>query len=216
MGTQSTYVHALRYQWLNRLYDPIVRLTTRESAVKQALIGLLPTTNQGKLLDLACGTGTLTCAIKSALPGYAVYGVDGDLDMLARGKQKAGSAQLDIQYDHGFAQKLPYADDTFDVVVSSLFFHHLTTVDKGVAFREVCRVMKPAGQLVIADWGRPQNSLMRALFGVVQLLDGFATTGDNVRGTLPSIIKAAGFTTVEHVRDMATPLGTISMIRASL
>jgi len=216
VASNNGYIHALRYQWLNRLYDPIVRLTTRESAVKQALVSLLPTATQGKLLDLACGTGTLTCAIKAALSGYVVYGVDGDVDMLARAQQKAGSAKLDIQYDYGLAQELPYEDDTFDVVTSSLFFHHLTTADKGVAFREVSRVMKPGGKLVIADWGRPQNSLMRILFGVVQLLDGFETTADNVRGTLPSIIKISGFSAVEHVRDMATPLGTISMLRASI
>ncbi len=216
MASDTVYIHALRYQWLNRLYDPVVRLTTRETAVKQALIGLLSPVTQGELLDLACGTGTLTRAIKSAIPAYTVRGIDGDRGMLARAQEKAMAAELEVHYDHGLAQKLPYEEDTFEVVTSSLFFHHLTTLDKRTVLMEIRRVLKPAGTLLIADWGRPQNSLMRVLFGLVQLLDGFETTGDNVRGVLPALIHEAGFSAVEPIRDMATPLGTITMIQASI
>ncbi len=216
MASDAVYIHALRYQWLNRLYDPVVRLTTRETAVKQALVELLPPIEHGEYLDLACGTGTLTRAIKAAVPNGAVRGIDGDKDMLARAQEKAVTADLEIDYDHGLAQQLPYADATFDVVTSSLFFHHLTTEGKRAAFREIHRVLKPPGTVLIADWGRPQNSLMRVLFGFVQLLDGFETTGDNVRGKLPAIIREAGFSTVKPLRNMATPLGTISILRASI
>ena len=155
MARDTTYIHALRYQWLNRFYDPVVRLTTRESAVKLALLRLLPSATQGALLDLACGTGTLTRAIKSTAPAYTVRGMDGDRDVLARARKKATAAKLDIRYDAGLAQKLFYGNDSFDVVTSSLFFHHLTAEDKRAAFREVHRVLKPAGILLIADWGRP-------------------------------------------------------------
>ena len=216
MASNTVYIHAIRYQWLNRFYDPLARLTTRETAVKRALIELLPPVTQGELLDLACGTGTLMHAIKSALPAYTVRGIDGDRDMLARAQEKAEAAGLEVHYDHGFAQKLPYEDDTFEVVTSSLFFHHLTTEDKRAAFREVRRVLKPTGNLLIADWGRPQNGLMRVLFGLVQLLDGFKTTGDNVRGKLPSIIREAGFSAVKPLREVATALGTITILRASI
>ncbi len=180
------------------------------------MVGLLSPVTQGELLDLACGTGTLTRAIKSAIPSYTVRGIDGDRDMLARAQEKAVAADVEVEYDHGLAQQLPYPDDSFDVVTSSLFFHHLTTEDKRTALRELRRVLKPTGELLIADWGRPQNSLMRVLFGLVQLLDGFETTGDNVRGVLPALIQEAGFSAVEPIRDMATPLGTIALIRASI
>ena len=137
MTSDAVYIHALRYQWLNRLYDPVVRFTTRETAVKQALIELLPPVEHGEFLDLACGTGTLTRAIKSAVPDGTVRGIDGDRDMLARAQENAVTADLEVEYDHGLAQQLPYAEDTFDVVTSSLFFHHLTNEGKRAAFREM-------------------------------------------------------------------------------
>jgi len=215
MASGAVYIHALRYQWLNCLYDPVVRVTTRETAVKQALIGLLPPIEHGEFLDLACGTGTLTRAIKSAVPDAAVRGIDGDRDMLVRARGNALTANLEVDYDHGLAQQLPYADDSFDVVTSSLFFHHLSSEGKRAAFREIRRVLKPAGTVLIADWGRPQNKLQRILFVLVQLVDGFETTDDNLRGLLPGMLEAAGFSAPQLIRNMMTPLGTIAIIRAS-
>ena len=216
MASNKGYIHALHYQWLNGLYDPVVRLTTRETTVKQAIIELLPVLTSGELLDVASGSGTLTRATRIARPGCGVRGIDGDRDMLARAQEKASLHGLDIHYDHGLAQELPYADHTFDVVMSSLFFHHLTTAGKGAALREIRRVLKSEGLLIIADWGYPQNVLMRALFVLVQLLDGFETTADNVRGRLPELIRDAGFSRVDSIRNLATPLGTISLLRASI
>ncbi len=55
---------------------------------------------------------------------------------------------------------------------------------------------------------------MRVMFGLVQLLDGFETTDDNLRGLLPGLLEASGFSAPELIRNMATPLGTIAIIRA--
>ncbi|MFT5482122.1 MAG: hypothetical protein ACI9GW_000770 [Halieaceae bacterium] len=52
MTTDGAYIHALRYAWLNPLYEPVVRLSTRESAVQQALIKILPSPAQASYLLL--------------------------------------------------------------------------------------------------------------------------------------------------------------------
>jgi len=54
-------------------------------------------------------------------------------------------------------------------------------------------VLKPGGELHVADWRKAQTMMQRLLFLSVQLLDGFETTADNVRGLLPEIIAEAGF-----------------------
>jgi len=65
----------------------------------------------------------------------------------------------------------------------------------------------------IADWGKESNFLMRLMFHFVQLLDGYKTTNDNVKGRLPEIIRGAGFNTVNIVKHFNTTLGTVEIFR---
>lgn len=213
MSQKNSYIHALKFQKLNGLYDPLVRLSTREHMVKTALVDAL-SGRSGKLLDLACGSGTLAVLVKQKHPHLAVHGVDGDPEMLGRAERKAATAGVAVEFKHGMADALPYEDGSFDVVVSSLFFHHLSTEGKVSAFLEIKRILSPSGGLLLADWGRPQNMLMRVAFFPVRLLDGLANTRDNVRGELPMLIREAGFARMQKLSDIATPLGTISVLEA--
>jgi ubiquinone/menaquinone biosynthesis C-methylase UbiE len=215
MRVDKSYVHALRYQKLNGLYDPIVRLTTRERTVKAQLINAL-SGDSGRVLDLACGSGTLAILIKQRFPQLTVHGIDGDFDMLGRAERKANEAGSDINFKQGLADALPYGNSSFDVVVSSLFFHHLSREEKRSAFSEIKRILTPSGVLLFADWGRPQNILMRVLFFPIRLLDGFGNTRDNVQGNLPMLIGEAGFSRTSKIGEIATPMGTISIIRAGM
>lgn len=209
------YIPALAYRWLTPFYDPVVRLTTRESAFKPALLAQAALRPGQRVLDLACGTATLTIAAKQAQPGADIAGVDGDPQILARAQGKARQAGVQLRLDHALSQALPYPDASFDVVMSSLFFHHLDREAKLATLREVRRVLKPGGSLHIADWGKAANPLMRGLFVVVQLLDGFETTGDNVAGMLPKLMTESGYAEVSETRRFSTPLGTISLYAAT-
>jgi ubiquinone/menaquinone biosynthesis C-methylase UbiE len=166
------------------------------------------------VLDLACGTATLTIAAKQVQPDALITGLDGDADILRRAGAKASAAGVHLNFDRAFSNRMPYADGTFDTVLSSLFFHHLDRDAKLATLREVQRVLKPGGALEIADWGRAGNPLMRALFLLVQLLDGFETTADNVAGRLPEFMRETGFAEVSEPQRFFTPLGTISLYRA--
>ncbi|BFM18894.1 hypothetical protein R50073_50770 (plasmid) [Maricurvus nonylphenolicus] len=79
------YVPALRFSWLTAIYDPVVRWTTRESTVKNALIEQAELKEGMSVLDLASGTGTLAIIIKRKFPGIDVVGVDGDAKILQIG-----------------------------------------------------------------------------------------------------------------------------------
>lgn len=67
-------------------------------------------------------------------------------------------------------------------MLSSLFFHHLDQENKVATLREALLVLKQEAELHIADWGKAANPLMRGLFVIVQMLDGFANTSDNGAG----------------------------------
>ena len=110
--------------------------------------------------------------------------------------------------------KFPYQDVQFDKVYSCLVFHQLDAYTKRSCLKEIYRVLKPNGTLIIADWGKAQNWLMRFTFGFVQLLDGFKTTNDNVKGLVPKFISEVGFRDVYILQSINTLIGTFSYFKA--
>lgn len=207
------FIPALGFQVLTPLYDPLVAATTRGHVFKRELIAQAAVRDGDRVLDLGCGTGTLAVRVKQAVPGAPVTGVDADERMLSRARQKARKAGVQVRWDRAMAENLPYADASFERVVSSLFFHHLQPNEKRVALREVYRVLAPGGELHVADWGRP-DPLLRVPFYAVQVLDGFANTRDHVEGRLGQFFKDAGLREVAITAKVNTCLGTIALYRA--
>jgi ubiquinone/menaquinone biosynthesis C-methylase UbiE len=208
------YIPALGYRWLTPIYDPVVRLATRERQFKSALVEQANVQAGDRILDIGCGSATLAIAIKQSQPQAEVVGLDGDEAMLSMARKKANRAKVDISFDLGLSDNLPYNDSSFDKVVSSLFFHHLSRENKKRTLTEIGRVLKPRGKLYIADWGKASGILMRAAFLVVQLIDGFATTTDNVNGLLPTFIAESGFDNVQQIASYSTVCGTLSLYQA--
>lgn len=213
MANERRYIPALRFRWLTGLYDPVLRITTREATFKKLLVEQAAV-ETGRILDLGCGTATLTVMLKRRCPSAEVAGLDGDPQILEIAGRKVASAGVDIELIEGLAYDPPMDPGSFDRVVSSLVFHHLRDDDKRTTFSRVRDLLKPGGELHIADWGQAANPLMRFAFLGVQLLDGFETTSANVRGELPSMMSAAGFSEVSETRRLSTMFGTISLYRA--
>lgn len=207
------YIPALGHAWLTGFYDPILRLTMREVTFKSRLIDQADLRPGHRVLDLGCGTGTLTVQIKQSQPGAEVVGLDGDADILRRAAAKRDRAGVAFDLVEGFSDRLPFADGSFDRVLCSLLLHHLTTDAKRRTLAEVFRVLRPGGQVHVADWGAPQDPLMRAAFVIVQLVDGFATTDDNVKGRIPAMLRDAGLVDVDVTGHLRTMYGTLSLIR---
>ncbi|HUN08225.1 MAG TPA: class I SAM-dependent methyltransferase [Aggregatilineales bacterium] len=207
----AKYIPALRYDWLTSLYDPILKLTLREAEFKNHLVKTASLQPGQRVLDLGCGTATLTLLIKQAQANAEVVGIDGDEKILAIARLKAKQTGIDINLDYGFVHDLPYAESSFDHVFSSLLFHHLSRENKLRTLNEVFRILRPGGQFHLADWGKAVNPAMRTLFFLVQILDGFSTTSDNVNGLLPSFLEQSGMEEVIMVRQYLTIFGTLCL-----
>jgi ubiquinone/menaquinone biosynthesis C-methylase UbiE len=210
----SNYLSALRFQALTRLYDPVVRLTSREGRFKELLVDQAAPAAGQRILDLGCGTGTLALQVKQREPGAELVGLDADPEMLAQARRKAEQARVEVELTEGFSTALPYEGASFDRVLSTLFFHHLDPEPKRQTAREIARVLKKGGELHVADWGRPSDPVMAAAFLGIRLLDGFENTADNVRGELPAIFEEAGLRRAEQTDRLRTVLGTMALYRA--
>lgn len=214
MNESSKFVPALRFKALTRFYDPVVRLTTRERSVKAALIEYARVPQDAMVIDLGCGTGTLTICLKQQYPGARVIGLDADPAILDFARAKADVAGIDVEFINSNATDIPLPAGSVDRIISSLFFHHLLPDTKKRVLSESLRVLAPGGELHISDWGKPANLLMRALFYPVRLLDGFANTRENVQGLLAGLIQEAGAGEVVEQAHYNTMFGTLRLLRA--
>jgi len=212
---RNKMVHALRFKWLTPFYDFIVGATTREKVFKKALIEQSRVREGQQVLDIACGTGTLAILIKQSQPESIVTAVDGDESILSIAIKKTEKECISITYDQAFSDQLPYENHKFDLIVSSLFFHHLNWDAKQRTAKEIFRILKPGGELHIADWGCPSNSFMRIAFYLIQMLDGFENTQDNVSGKLIILFKEAGFINVSSHKSFNTVFGTLTLYSAT-
>lgn len=210
----NQYVPALRFRALTAIYDPLIRLTTREREFKARLLKQAELKPGERVLDLACGTGTLAIAAKREQSGADLVGLDGDPEILERARAKSSKAGVEIDFDHGLSTELPYPDRSFDAVLSTLFFHHLTLAAKRRTAGEIARILKPGGRLCVADWGPAQDPLMALLFLGVRLLDGFEPTRESVAGSLPSIFLDAGLTRVRQTDCLRTMFGSMVLYEA--
>jgi len=216
MGTNNEqYIPALRFNWLTHLYDPVIAVTTREKTFKKKLIKQADIQKGYEVIDIGSGTGTLALWIKQSEPEAQVIGLDGDPMILSIAQRKSQDQGLSITFEQVLSYDMPYSNNRFDRCLSSLFFHHLTLENKEKTFREMYRILKHGGEIHIADWGKPSNVLMRFLFYQIQLLDGFKTTTDNIKGVLPKLMKTVGFQNVSVVEEVPTIFGTMTLYSAT-
>ncbi|TQK44356.1 methyltransferase family protein [Streptomyces sp. SLBN-118] len=135
-----------------------------------------------KVLDVGCGTGYLTRLVAAAVvPGGSAVGIDPSPTVIGYARSKAGAA---CTHETGVAEALNAPDASFDVVVTSLAIHHIPANVRPAALREMFRVLRPGGRLLLADFRPPRSRLGRHLIGAltgpamehnpVDLLDGLA------------------------------------------
>ncbi len=131
--------------WTAGDFGQIARFSAEEGA---NFIARLPIRAGLEVLDVACGTGNL--AIPAARTGARITGVDIAENLLEQARQRADAAELRVDFRYGDAEQLPFADNSFDVVVS--MYGAMFAPRPEVVAAELVRVVRPSGLIAMANW----------------------------------------------------------------
>jgi ubiquinone/menaquinone biosynthesis C-methylase UbiE len=177
-----------RYDLIERLFDPLL-LRGQVRALRRRTLDLARLQPGEQALDVGCGTGTLALeAARRIGPAGRVCGIDPGAQQIARARAKAAKRNTPVEFQIGVIEQLPFPDQTFDVVFSTLMMHHLPAPLKRQGLAEIARALKPGGRLVIADFTRKQGRHGRA--------KGFHAGGSSM-AELASLLADMGFDNVK-------------------
>jgi len=209
-NSRRTYVPAAGRDSLLPLYDLMTKLMGADRA-RRRLLDQAQIRSGHRVLDVGCGTGSLTIQLKRLNPETDVVGLDPDPKALALAKRKAERAAVSINFDQGFGDELPYPDRSFDRVLSSLMFHHVPTDEKGKTLRAVRRVLKPGGEFHMLDFEGPEKGAHGMLS---RLLHSSQRLKDNSESRVLHFMTEAGFAEPRKVGHRAMFFGHIAYYRA--
>ena len=128
---------------------------------KRRVVALAGVKTGDRALDLCCGTGDIAFALAKA--GADVTGLDFSEKMLEVAHARLEKLKpQNVKFQQGDAQQLPFPDNSFDAVTMGYGLRNLTSWEAGL--REMIRVARPGGRIVVLEFGKPANALWRKLY----------------------------------------------------
>ncbi|MBL8096659.1 MAG: methyltransferase domain-containing protein [Anaerolineales bacterium] len=197
--------------WANH-YDLVTRILSlgRVGALREQTMQRAGPQPGERVLDVGCGTGRLThLARRRVGEAGVVYGIDASPKMIAVARAKAAQEGLAVDFRVGLIEALDFPDQSLDVVLSNVMFHHLPDDLQEQGLAEIFRVLKPGGRLLVVDLQRPMGFIghvQMTLFAHGALINGVEA--------LPRRMRPLGFEAIEQGRLAVGPIGYVLGRRA--
>jgi SAM-dependent methyltransferase len=155
----------------------------------QAMVALMRDRTDARVLDLGCGGGHVAFNVAPHVREVVAYDLSPEmLEVVARAARERGLGN--VTTERGIAERLPFEDGRFDVVMSRFSAHHWRDFDAGL--RESARVLKPGGMTVFVDAVAPGDPLMDTFFQAIELLRDVSHVRDYSRAEWEAAIARAG------------------------
>ena len=184
------------YDFMNTMMTGGLHIRWRNKALRMAA-DRLPEGTLRKVLDVACGTGDVAFRLHELFPQTEITGLDLSPGMLAIAERKLAQmpaeAREKISFMEGDSLKMPFADDTFDMVTVAYGVRNFERLEDG--YREMRRVLKPGGVLCVIELSEPANPLVKAGYrlysrNVIPLIGRMVSHDTRAYSYLPESIAA--------------------------
>ena len=152
---------AARYDFMNRFLSAGIDRGWRKKAIKK-----LKKDDPKQILDVACGTGDMALIACKLLNPERIIGIDISEQMLLVGKEKVEKEGFNsiVELQKGDSETINYSNNTFDAITVAFGVRNFENLESGL--REIHRVLKPGSQLVVLEFSRPKNSVIRKLYSL--------------------------------------------------
>ncbi|MGQ3413647.1 methyltransferase domain-containing protein [Natrinema sp. LN54] len=178
------------YKYLSKVYDHVNKVNWNDEMRSEAL-GWLEFGDNDKVLDVGCGTGFGTAGLLDHAED--VYALDQSIHQMEKAFEKFGKHDQ-VNFHRGDAERLPFADNTFDIVWSSGSIEYWPHPVQGL--KEIRRVTKPGGQVLVIGPDYPSNPILKRIADAIML---FYDTDK-----ADQMFTQAGYTTFQHHIQQAT------------
>lgn len=211
----AEFVPAAGRAWLTRFYDAAIAVFAREQLLRGGVIEAIKIEgiDSPRILELGCGTGSLSLALAESLKGASITGLDLDPVALSIAQRKSGAEQ--VEWLTGNVLDEPPAPGTWDCVVISLVLHHLKPADQPVALRQALAALRPGGTFHVVDFAPPQNRIAKLGWPILQRIDGVENTTPLGDGALPGMIDESDLQDRALIQRYNTIFGTNEQYRAT-
>jgi len=195
---KNTHTQAVDKQFGSQAQDYLTSAVHSQGADLQRLATLLAPFNDARVIDLGCGAGHASFVAARVVKEVIAYDLSAQmLTVVAQAAKEKDLTNITVQ--QGVAESLPFADSSADVIISRYSAHHWH--DVGQALREVARVLKPGGKLIMMDVVSPGHPLLDIYLQTVEVLRDTSHVRNYSAGEWLNMASGAGLIASEVTTD---------------
>jgi len=142
-------------------YDRLASVMGMGEVYYEKAIGDLNFQKNTRILEIGCGTGSLSMALSKKVDvSSELHCIDISEDQLKKAREKSADSDVPFIFKNHSMDELPYPDDSFDAVITSMALHETPSDIRRAAIRETARVLKKNGKFLFVDWSKPRFGLL--------------------------------------------------------